>query len=304
MTVEEWCNCWLSLRRQALAPRTLEQYDNLFSRYINPALGAIDLASLDAIAVQNLLATVCNAGHTRTAQLIRTLLSACCREAVVCGHLPANPVDRVLRPRHQRQEPQYWSPDELRTFVTGTRETRFAVAWQLALCCGLRRGELAGLRWEDVDLPAHLLHIRNQRQQTANGIIDGPPKSAAGRRVVPIPAGLVHLLGNTLTRQRAAAAAGAAPPIYVVAYANNKPIDPHMLNKELAAAIAAAHVRPINLHGLRHTMATSAISCGVSVKVLQSILGHAQFSTTADIYAHVLQSDCVRAIDAVAAIVL
>lgn len=85
-------------------------------------------------------------------------------------------------------------------------------------------------------------------------------------------------------------------PIYVVSYMDNRPIDPHALNRALWEDIDRAGLRQINLHGLRHTMASSAVAAGVDIKVLQTILGHASYSTTADIYAHVQIDEQISAI--------
>lgn len=305
MNVEDYLSDWLALRASALAARTLESYSELIKRYIVPELGAVDLADLTPAKIQRLLAAICSDGHQRTAQLVRVLLRSALREAVDCGLLAANPSDKTLMPRHQRAPARWWTPDELRAFLRAASGTRWIIAWQLSLCCGLRRGELAGLRWEDVDLAAGCLRIRNQRQRIKGvGVIDCAPKSAASRRDIPIPDGLRPLLAATMAAQRSVAASGGVLPRYVVSYMDNRPIDPHQLNAALSEAIKTAGVRPINLHGLRHSMASCAVSCGVSIKVLQTILGHAHYSTTADIYSHVLAADQRAAIDEVAQNVL
>ena len=195
--------------------------------------------------------------------------------------------------------------DDMRAFARWCVGAPWGHAWLLAMLCGLRRGELAGLRWSDVDLTAGVLHIRNQRQRiSGKGVIDCPPKSAAGRRDIPLPADLGRLLALVMRRQAAQAAACGVSAVYVVSYTDNRPIDPHALNAALSRDLAAAGLPPINLHGLRHSMATAAVAAGVPIKVLQTLLGHASYTTTADIYAHVLPTDRKLAIDAVAAHVL
>lgn len=98
--------------------------------------------------------------------------------------------------------------------------------------------------------------------------------------------------------------AGNPPGMYVIVNASNAPVDPHTLNRALARDIARAQVRPINVHGLRHSMATAAVSAGVSMRVLQDLLGHASLSTTAQIYAHVVPAERVSAVAAVSRAVL
>lgn len=306
MNVSEALSEWLALRLSGLAPRTVESYRDLIGRILIPALGDLPIEGLTALAVQEqLLLPLCECGHTRTAQLCLVVLKAACRRAVRAGLLARSPVEEIIPPKHQPREPGFWSPEELRAFVANSSASPWAIAWQLALCCGLRRGELAGLRWADVDLAGRVLHICNQRQRVAGrGVIDRAPKSASGRRYLAIPDGLARLLKLHLRAQRARMALGAVFPVYVVSYSDNRPIDPHALNLALSDAIRRAGVRPISVHGLRHTMATLASSCGVPLRVLQSLLGHSSPVLTAQVYAHVLSPDQIAAVEAVSARVL
>lgn len=297
MLVADWVSDWVSLRSAGLAARTLECYRGLIARYVVPGL-AVDLADLTPGHVQGLIAAVCECGHSRTAQQLFMLLSAALKEAVSCGVIPRNPCERVMRPKHVPSAARFWSPEEMAAFVGFCPNSCWGCAWLLALLCGLRRGELAGLRWADVDLQGRVIHVRNQRQRVDGvGVIDCAPKSAAGRRDIPLPESLVSVLRAEFRRQRAQEAAGGLLPAYVVSYHDNSPIDPHRLNLALSRDIALAGLRPVNLHGLRHSMATAAVAAGVPIKVLQELLGHASFSTTADIYAHVLKTEKISAID-------
>ena len=286
MEVTAWLNTWVTSRD--IAPRTVESYNSLIRLHIAPALPGLDLAMCRPEQLQQLLGRICLDGHIRTAELCYVLLRAAMAAAVRAGLLAESPAARLIRPAHRAAKPRWWSEEEQRAFVRATAASRWSVAWVLALACGLRRGELAGLRWQDVDFNNGLLHICNQRQRlTGRGVVDCRPKSAAGIRDLPLVGPLPGILRAELQRQRAAAAKGAYLPAYVVAGRRNQPIDPHSLNRALQRDIAGAGLRSINVHGLRHTMATAAIAEDVSIKVLQALMGHAHYSTTADIYAHV-----------------
>lgn len=298
MTVSEYLSEWIALRAPSLAPRTVECYQSLLRLHIAPTIGAVPLRSLSASSISSLLSSLIAAGHSRTAQLVFVLLRAVLRSAVACGRLKRSPMEQIMPPRHSRSQPRWWTPDELRQFIVATKDSPYHVAWQLALCCGLRRGELAGLRWSDVDRRQSVLHICNQRQPiSGQGVIDAPPKSSAGVRDIPLPSALLSLLDQHGAAQTAVAAINGKPkPRYVVSR-DGTPINPHRLNHALSEDIARSGVRPINLHGLRHSMATLAVSLGVSMRVLQSLLGHSSYTTTANIYTHVLQTDQADAID-------
>lgn len=303
MTLGKWVSRWIDLRAAALAPRTIESYRELLRLHIAPTIGDRKLSRLKPKHISAMLADLLAAGHGRTAQLCYTLLRASLRAAVRSSRLDVNPCDQVEPPRHRRAAARWWTPEELRRFAAATASRPYALAWQLALCCGLRRGELAGLRWVDVDQAAGLIHIRNQRQRVGGRLIDAAPKSAAGRRDLPIPPGLLPLLARQQLLQEAESVLIGVPPIYVCS-PDGSPIAPEALNRALAADVAAAGVRPINLHGLRHSMATLAVSLGVSMRVLQQLLGHADYSTTANTYAHVLHNDERNALAQIAQVVL
>ncbi len=304
LTVESCLSRWIDLRAAALAPRTIECYRDQLRLHIAPSIGNRPVKSLKPAHVASMLSALIADGHSRTAQLCFVLIRAALKSAVRDGLISTNPCDSLPPPRHRRADPRWWTPDELHSFVESTRESPYSLAWQLALCCGLRRGELAGLRWIDVDLASGLLRIRNQRQRIAGrGLIDAPPKSASGRRDLPIPPGLLPLLERQQLLQQAEALLIGVPPIYVCS-PDGSPLAPEALNRALRADLAASGVRPINLHGLRHSMASLAVSLGVPMRVLQDLLGHSSITVTAGTYAHVLRDDQADALDKLAGSVL
>lgn len=300
MTVSEWVEAYLDLRRPELAPRTLEQYADLVNRYIVPALGPLPLADLSSLAVAKLVANV-QANHPRTAQLVHRFLSAACKRAVAYGLLAANPVAAVAAPRHRRADPRWLDAEGVHALLSRTVGSRWHIAWSLALCLGLRRGELAGLKWRDVDLDKRLLTVSQQVQLIGGRIVTGPPKSDAGLRSLPLPASLSAELAMWRRAQRAPI----GPECYVLScHADGGPVTPGALNHALARDMQRAGLEPINLHGLRHTMATMAVAQGVHLRVLQALLGHANISITADTYSHIVPSALRDAVDAINEIML
>lgn len=278
MTITQWVSQWIDLRRSGLAQRTVDQYQDLLRRYIDPTLSAVSVDNLTPDQISGLLSSICAAGHTRTAQLVYVLLRAALADAVRCGRLARSPVDLVMRPRHYAQQRAYLCADDLAALIQWCMANPgvYTRAWLLAALLGLRRGEIAGLRWQDVDLHQQVIHIRQQRQPGADPT---PPKSRAGVRSLPIPSLLLPIL-------RAARSVG-----YVV------PVDAARLDRQLPRDLATAGLPRVSLHGLRHSMATAAMQSGCNLRVLQSILGHTSPSTTAAIYVHVSASDQLRALD-------
>ncbi len=292
-TVAGYLSGWLLARSTSIAPRTIECYNSLITLHIAPQIGQKSLHKLKARHIQKMLAALVAEGHTRTAELCFVLLRLALKDTEA-RHV----MEDIPRPLHRARPASWWSPDELRAYLAES-SGQWRLCWLLALCCGLRRGELAGLRWTDVDLNAGIIRIRNQRQFVkGRGVIDGPPKSASGIRDLPIPAHLVEELTAAKLLHDADALIGSASP-YVLTGHSGAGLSPSSIDQAHRRQLSRSGVRPIPLHGMRHTMATLAIALGVDIRVVQSVLGHAQVTTTAHVYAHVVTSAQRTAIDAV-----
>lgn len=278
MNLDTWLREWLVLRTAELAPRTVDQYKDLIDRYVSPLIGSIDMRDVSPQDLRSMLATVAGTGKTRTAELIYAMLSAAMKE------LDVNPMLHVKRPSHRQKRVEPWTDAEIARYLSALYSHRHGLALSLGLLCGLRRGEICGLRWRDVDLNAEELHIVNQRQRLASGeIVDTRPKSATSVRVIPIPRPLLPFLR----------AARGLPSAYVDS------ITPSGLDTAHRQLVEKLGLPPICLHGLRHCYATLCLRHGCDMRCLQSLLGHSSYSVTANIYTHPDREMLRHAIDAV-----
>lgn len=161
--------------------------------------------------------------------------------------------------------------------------------WYLALA-GLRRGEIAGLRWEDIDLGAGTVSIkRNRVQAGAGNVVENEPKTLSSRRVLPLDDGLVAVLRRASARyaqERLALGAAHRDSGYLAVNEAGEPYTPDGLTRMWAKLAKAAGVRPIRLHDARHSCGTVLHLRGVPLAVIAKWLGHADAATTARIYAH------------------
>lgn len=279
MTCATWLIDWLNLRKAELKPRTIEQYQDLMTRFVFPALGAVDVDALQADQLRHLLADIAGSGHSRTAELVYVMLKAAFRD------LAHDPMRKVRRPAHVQRSPIAWSDDQIAVYMSALADHRHGLALSLGIVLGLRRGEICGLRWGDIDFDQGEIHITNQRQRLASGqIVDQSPKSATSKRPIPVPAPLLAALR----------ASRGVPAAYVCSLS---PSGLDAAHRRLVRRLALPYTP---LHGLRHTMATACIRHGGDMRALQALLGHASYTTTANRYTHPDRPMLAAAIDAAA----
>ncbi|HZJ28141.1 MAG TPA: site-specific integrase, partial [Acidimicrobiia bacterium] len=207
-------------------------------------------------------------------------------------------------PRRADTEMTVWSPEEAKQFLAYVGGDRLAAMWRLFLATGMRRGEVAGLRWIDVDLDAGRVAVRHTRVLVYDQAIISEPKTRRSRRVVSLDEGTVHAL--RLHRQRQDAERDHAGEVwiasgYVFVKEDGEPIDPDRISHVFRLTADAAGVPRIRLHDLRHTAAALALATGMHPKVMSDRLGHSSIAITLDVYGHLvpgLQEDAAEAVGA------
>jgi integrase len=185
-----------------------------------------------------------------------------------------------------------WNGEEAGRFLRHVAEDRLAALWTVALHCGLRRGELAGLRWKDVDLDSGTLTVAQQMTEANHQLVISTPKAKSQRQILLAPATVVSLRQHRALQRRERLALGEAwtDTGYVFVDEAGRSYHPHSYLPMFRRACATAGVPRIRLHDLRHTMATLALEAGVHPKVVQEQLGHSGINVTLDIYSHVPQA--------------
>lgn len=287
MTLTDHVAEWINARSLNLAASTISGYRRLWRLYISPTkVGGVELSNLDGSDMLDLLRPLIDRGCTRQAQLLQVLVSAALRSAVKKRLVPFNVMDEVDKVRHKSTVTPWLTVDQARQLLesSAAANDRYYIAWLLMLCCGLRRGEMLALRWSDIDEVRSELHVRRQRVVVDRRSLVSRPKSATSIRDIP-------LADHVLTILRLQPRAG--DDIL-------EGVTRTMLAHGLDSALARAGLPRVTLHGLRHTMASVAVENEIDVKVLQSLMGHAHYQTTADIYAHVNQQPRVKAAKTIA----
>lgn len=212
------------------------------------------------------------------------------------GLVPRNIAVGVTRVASSHQSLDTFTPGEVKQFLSKLDDDRLAHAWHLALS-GLRRGEIAGLRWSDVDLDNATLSIVNNRVSAGGRSVENDPKSFTSRRTLPMPQRLVVALRDARERQRVERElAGSAyrSGAYVVSNEIGDPYSPAVLSRYWRDSLARCGMRHLKLHGARHTAATLMHLDGVPTAVIAAYIGHNDPALTMRLYAH-SQDDALRA---------
>ena len=282
MCLSDYVLTWINTRLN-LAPSTKSGYLRLHRLYIaGTRVGGLPIDDLTESDMVELLRPLIDRGCSRQAQLLQVLVSAALRSAVKRRMILFNPMDCVDHVKHCPKVTAWLTVDQARQLLASSAEASdpYYIAWLLMLCCGLRRGEMLALRWSDIDESRRLLHVQRQ-VITIDGVTQVTrPKSRSSVRDIPLADDLLAYLRLINRAQDDTILTG---------------ITKSMLADALTRALERAQLPRVTLHGLRHTMASVAAEDGVQVKILQSLLGHAHYQTTADIYAHVNQQPRMEA---------
>ena len=270
MTYKQWYQEYLRLYKRKLAEKTQESYTRL-DALISPIIGTKELEAITPDDIQTAIISAEETAGCRQAQLVYTLLHAAFRRAVRSGHIRQSPVEAVDKPDHVGKQGRAIEGADWQLLAPIIRES---VAFALACFAGLRRGEVLGLRRGDIDLEAGLIRIERQRVRVRGQLVTAPPKSSAGVRIVPISPELAPILTKAVRYL--------LPAAYLV------PISPETLGRRWNTAQKAAGIKaPYRFHDLRHTYATRLVLEGINLRVLQYVIGHADYQLTVSTYTHI-----------------
>ncbi len=229
------------------------------------------------------------------------LISSILEKAVQWQLIPDNPCRRVKPPRFERKEAHYL--DEAQTAhlieLLDDEPIQYRTAILLLLNTGLRRGELCGLEWKDIDFDKAILQVRrNALYLSGRGVFDDTPKTANAQRVIKLPDSCIPMLKEYRTwQEKEQLRLGEQWHDHDKLFTrwNGKPMYPEVLTNWFSEFIKQSDLPHITLHSLRHTNASLLIAAGTNLRTVSARLGHAKASITSDIYAHAIQSADVAA---------
>jgi integrase len=295
VTVGEYLTeTWLPVIATRVRPTTLDGYRRTVDRHLNGphGVGTIELQALDEPMIELFIAGLTDRGlAAKTVKNVHAVLSKALGDAHRMKLVNRNAAHGTVLPARATPTVPTWTAAELRRFLEHVAGDRWAPMWRLIATTGIRRGEALGLRWRDVDLERGTVTITNQRTVAGGSIVEGPPKTASGRRTISLDSGTLAALKawrRLQAGERLAMGAGWPETDHVFVWPDGSPLWPKTVTMWFRGHAEALGLANIGVHGLRHSAATWMIASGVSPKVVTQRLGHAHVSITLQLYAQVL----------------
>ena len=300
--VEEFLSRWLDAwAKQHTSPRTFERYEEIVKKHLSPALGKVELVKLSPLEIQAYYSQARQNGRrkggglsARTVLHHHRILRQALSRAVKWDLLTRNPTDKVEPPKAPRLEMCALNEKQslaLLALVEGNRILELPVT--LAITTGLRRGEILGLKWSDINFDTAVMSICRTLEESKARLEFKQPKTERSRRTVALPTIAVQALRKHRAEQarlRLRLGARYNADDLVCCRIDGRPIHPQTVTQEFIDVICDSESKlpRVRFHDLRHTHATILLSRGVHPKIVSERLGHSTVGITLDTYSHVL----------------
>lgn len=293
-TVAQWMDVWFeNYAKIKVRPSSHQTYKGYIENHIKPNIGSVPLNKLSSLQLQKLYKKLLTGGRVerieaktqpkglspKTVRNINQVISSAMDFAKSQKLITVNPTDGCALPKLEHQEMKTLPVEQLTSFLREARESGVFEMYYIELATGLRRGELLGLKWEDVDLKNGSLRVQRQVARINGEIVEAPLKTKNSYRTLPLSADAVEVLKEQRKKN------SGSP--YVFSSPTGGPISPDSVLHMLHRVLKRAGLPKVRFHDLRHTFATLALQNGVDIKTVSGMLGHFSAGFTLDTYAHV-----------------
>lgn len=304
----QWLDYWYD---NIIVPQVEETtaygYRGMIENYLKPQLGEIRLQKLTARDIQQYYTWLMGEKELSPNTVIKhhNLLTNTLNAAERQEYITKNPMRAVSPPKKRQREAKFYTPEQLGILLDRAVGTRLELPVFICAYLGLRRGELCGLRWSDVDLEHKTITIENTRTQAGKKEIEKGTKTASSTRTLYLPDTLCDMLKAAKENQQACRAEyknAYDDNDYVVVMEDGRPFRPNYLSELFGKFLADNDLPKIVLHELRHTFASLSNQAGIPAYNIGKALGHSTPATTQKIYTHLLDQTHTQAVEGVAAI--
>lgn len=309
-TAAAYITTWLDAQEQhaQLKPSTLRMYKSYVAKDIVPSFGAkLLLRDLRRAHVAGLIKSLQDAGRGAvTIKRIHATLSSALTDAVQDGLLAENVAAGARLPKVDKKKIKVWEPADAGRFLDAATEHRLGALFEVAILSGMRRGELCGLRWQDVDLPNRRMVVRVQLVQVGNRLLEGTIKTDAGQdRVVALSDRAVAALIAWQFQQqqeRLAWAEAYTEAGRVFTYEDGRQLRPGYVSKLFELMVTKLGLPTMRLHDLRHLHASLMLASGQDLAIVSKSMGHSNSQITRDLYAHMVGDAARNAVEGAASL--
>ena len=292
-TVGTWMDTWFeNVAKIKVRPSSHQTYKGYIDNHIKPNIGKIPLEKLTTMDLQKFYRKLLTKGRVerieskeqpkglsaKTVRNINQVISSAMDLAVAQKIILGNPTNACELPKVEHQEMQTIPAEQLQAFLDEARATGVYEMYYIELATGLRRGELLGLKWQDIDWTNGIIKVRRQVARVDGQIVEAPLKTKNSYRAVSISPQAIEVLREQKCKTN---------DTYVFPSPNGGPISPDSVNNMLKRVLERAGIPKVRFHDLRHTFATIALQNGVDIKTVSGMLGHFSAGFTLDTYAHV-----------------
>ena len=296
-TVGQWMDVWYeNYAKIKVRPSSHQTYKGYIENHIKPNIGDIPLEKLTTLDLQRLYKTLLARGRVdrleskgqprglspKTVRNIHQILSSALKLAQEQRIILTNPAEGCALPKVEHREMKTLPVEQLQSFLREAKDSGVFELYYLELATGLRRGELLGLKWEDIDLEHGDLRVRRQIARINGKVVEAPLKTKNAYRTLPLAEDTISILNEQKKK------VGSSP--WVFPSATGGPISPDSVLHMLHRVLKRAGLPQVRFHDLRHTFATLALQNGVDIKTVSGMLGHFSAGFTLDTYAHVTTS--------------
>ena len=303
----EWVSEWLhTYGKIDIRDSTLATYETYIKNHIKPGIGHIPLKKLTPHAIQEFYNDLDLA--PASVKYVHSILRKALEKAVALEHLRSNPADgdkvSVPKKNNEKNELQYWNKKQTKKFLESAKEHTnpiYATLFYLAVWTGMRRGELIGLRWQDINFVKSELYVRQSITRDPQGTyhINGPKSNTSKRKIDLDQWTLTKLKQHQDYMENLQADLGDAFEQSDLVFTSTvgKRINVSNLRRAFNNVIDHANIPKIRFHDLRHTHASMLLQDGAHPKVVQERLGHSSIQITMDIYSHLMptmQADTIN----------